>query len=571
MLRADVAALTAAGLAALAAACSTPATSPLSTPPGTPAAARAHETSGAITRDDLAYRIATLASDEFEGRGPASRGEELTVAWIAEEMAAMGLEPGNPDGTYFQEVPLVEATLDEATSSIAFEVNGAPLETTFGDDVVFWTKRIDETTGFEDAELVFVGYGVVAPEYGWDDYAGVDVEGRVVVMLVNDPGYELDDSEQFNGRAMTYYGRWTYKFEEAARQGAIGAIVIHEEAPASYPWGVVEFSWTGPQFDLVRADGGASRAALEGWVTHETAERLFEAAGYDWTQLRRAARDPGFRAVPLEGLTASATLNTSFREFSSRNVIGVLPGAERPDEHVLYTAHWDHLGVREVGPGEDGIFNGAVDNATGVAAILEIAERMASDPNPPERSVTFLSVTAEEQGLLGSAYFAANPLIDPAHIVGGMNIDGMLPVGRTRDVVVVGYGASELEDILREEAWRQDRYLRADPNPEAGYFYRSDHVELAKIGVPMLYADGGEEHRERGSAYGRELMAQYRALAYHKPADEFSESWDLSGMIEDAELLYRVGRRLADSLAWPNWNEDSEFRAIRDASLAGGG
>ncbi len=528
----------------------------------------APDTTANITAADLGARIAIVSDDRFEGRAPSSDGGMLASQWIAEEMARIGLEPAGDDGTYFQAVPLVESSLDVENSSLTLSSNGEALDLENGADYVYWTKRTEGEVSFEDSELVFVGYGIVAPEYGWNDYEGVDVRGRTVVMLVNDPGFESGDPDLFNGHAMTYYGRWTYKFEEAARQGATGAIIIHEDAPASYPWQVVQFSWSGAQFDLEREDGGASRTAMEGWVTRAVGRRLFEEAGLDFGEMRRAAREPGFRPVVMEGLTASGVLQTNVSHLESRNVLGVLPGAERPDEHVLYTAHWDHLGMRDVPEGEDAIFNGAVDNATGVSTILEIAEAFAGGERP-ERSVLFAAVTAEESGLLGSAYFAAHPTVPLNTIVAGMNIDGQLPVGRTRDVVVIGYGASELEDILEEEAAAQDRVIRPDPEPEAGYFYRSDHVELAKVGVPMLYADGGQDHRELGVEYGERVAAEYRANAYHKPADEYSEDWDLSGMEEDATLLFNIGMRIADTDIWPNWYETNEFRAIRDASMAG--
>lgn len=525
---------------------------------------------GAITETDIARRIAALSDDAFEGRAPGSPGGVAASQWIADEMAAIGLEPAGDDGSYFQTVPLVESAVDVSASHIDFRAGERSLEVRFGREIVAWTKR--QTAGHvtvEDSDLVFVGYGVVAPEYGWNDYEGVDVRGRTVVMLVNDPGFEREDDTLFNGRSMTYYGRWTYKFEEAARQGAAAAIIIHETAPASYPWQVVQFSWSGAQFDLERPNEGADRVAIESWITRSFARQLFDAAGLDFAEARRAAREPGFRAIELPGVTFEGSLATEITRLTSRNVVGAVRGAERPDEYVLYTAHWDHLGTREGSTQEDVIFNGAVDNASGVATILEIAERFAAGP-PLDRSALFLAVTAEESGLLGSAYYAANPLVPLSQTVGGMNVDAILPVGPTRDVVVVGYGASELEDILAEEAARQDRVLVPDPSPEAGYFYRSDHVEFAKVGVPMLYVDGGLDSVEFGIEYGQRLNEEYRANAYHLPADEFSDAWDMTGFVQNAELLYGVGARLASMEGWPNWYDGNEFRAIRDASLAAG-
>jgi len=517
--------------------------------------------SAAIAEADMRRMISTLADDEFEGRAPATPGGIAASQWIADEMARIGLEPGY-EGSYFQPVPLLEVTLDESTSSFDISHNGEPLGLTTNEDVVFWTKRAADEVSLDSSDLVFVGYGVVAPEYGWNDYEGVDVEGKTVVMLVNDPGYADPDSGLFNGNAMTYYGRWTYKYEEAARQGAAGVILIHQTAPASYGWNVVSGSWTGAQLDLAREPGEGTFAAVESWVTEDVARQLFELSGLDFDTLTAAASQADFEAVPMDGLTASATLHNSTRTLDSRNVVGVVPGTTRPDEYVIYTAHWDHIGIRDVAEGEDGIYNGAVDNATGTAAILEIGEAFMA--NPPERSVMILAVTAEESGLLGSAYYGENPIVPFSQTVGGINIDAMLPTGRSRDIIVVGHGASELENVLESVASEQDRYIVPDPNPEAGYFYRSDHISLAKHGVPMLYADGGEDLREGGTEAGQAAGEDYRANRYHGPADEYSADWPMDGMIENVELFYEVGSRLANSDDWPNWYEGNEFRALRD-------
>jgi len=518
--------------------------------------------SAAIAEADMRRMISTLADDEFEGRAPATPGGIAASQWIADEMARIGLEPGY-EGSYFQPVPLLEVTLDESTSSFDIAHNGEPLGLTTNEDVVFWTKRAADEVSLDSSDLVFVGYGVVAPEYGWNDYEGVDVEGKTVVMLVNDPGYADPDSGLFNGNAMTYYGRWTYKYEEAARQGAAGVILIHQTAPASYGWNVVSGSWTGAQLDLAREPGEGTFAAVESWVTEDVARQLFDLSGLDFDTLTAAASQADFEAVPMEGLTASATLHNSTRTLDSRNVVGVVPGTTRPDEYVIYTAHWDHIGIRDVAEGEDGIYNGAVDNATGTAAILEIGEAFMA--NPPERSVMILAVTAEESGLLGSAYYGENPIVPFSQTVGGINIDAILPTGRSRDIIVVGHGASELENVLESVASEQDRYIVPDPNPEAGYFYRSDHISLAKHGVPMLYADGGEDLREGGTEAGQAAGEDYRANRYHGPADEYSADWPMDGMIENVELFYEVGSRLANSDNWPNWYEGNEFRALRDA------
>lgn len=518
--------------------------------------------SAAIAEADMRRMISTLADDEFEGRAPATPGGIAASQWIADEMARIGLEPGY-EGSYFQPVPLLEVTLDESTSSFDIAHNGEPLGLTSNEDVVFWTKRAADEVSLDSSDLVFVGYGVVAPEYGWNDYEGVDVEGKTVVMLVNDPGYADPDSGLFNGNAMTYYGRWTYKYEEATRQGAAGVILIHQTAPASYGWNVVSGSWTGAQLDLAREPGEGTFAAVESWVTEDVARQLFDLSGLDFDTLTAAASQADFEAVPMEGLTASATLHNSTRTLDSRNVVGVVPGTTRPAEYVIYTAHWDHIGIRDVAEGEDGIYNGAVDNATGTAAILEIGEAFMA--NPPERSVMILAVTAEESGLLGSAYYGENPIVPFSQTVGGINIDAMLPTGRSRDIIVVGHGASELENVLESVASEQDRYIVPDPNPEAGYFYRSDHISLAKHGVPMLYADGGEDLREGGTEAGQAAGEDYRANRYHGPADEYSADWPMDGMIENVELFYEVGSRLANSDDWPNWYEGNEFRALRDA------
>ena len=515
-----------------------------------------------ISEADLRARIATLSDDSFEGRAPATPGGIAASQWVADEMARIGIAPGNGD-SYFQAVPLVEVTLNEDTSSFDIFHNGTSLGLSSGESVVYWTKRAESQVSIADSELVFVGYGVVAPEYEWDDYAGVDVTGKTVVMLVNDPGYANPDSEMFNGRSMTYYGRWTYKYEEAARQGAAGVIIIHQTAPASYGWNVVSGSWSGAQLDLAREPGTGTFASVESWVSEDMAHSLFEASGLDFDALTAAASQPGFSAVTMDGLTATGTLNNSTRTMDSRNVVGLIEGTMRPDEYVLYTGHWDHIGIRDVAEGEDGIYNGAVDNATGTAAILEIGEAFAA--NPPERSVMIIAVTAEESGLLGSAYYGDNPLVPYSQTVGGINIDAMLPAGRSRDVMVVGYGASELEDILTEEAAAQGRVIVPDPSPEAGYFYRSDHISLAKHGLPMLYADAGQDLLEGGVEAGEAFSNAYRENRYHNPADEYSADWVMDGMVEDITLLYNVGSRLANSSDWPNWYEGNEFRALRDA------
>ena len=524
-----------------------------------------------ISEASLRRYVSTLASDEFEGRAPASKGGRMTREYLIDQMQAIGLEPGY-NGSYEQPVGLVELTLIPNLSNLTINVNGEPRELDKGQEAVFWTKQVKEELSFEDSEMVFVGFGVVAPEYGWNDYEGLDVEGKTVVMLVNDPGFYLK-GEEFNGEAMTYYGRWTYKYEEAARQGATGVIVVHETAPASYGWGVVEGSWSGPQLDLERPDGGENRAILEGWIQKDVAEELFADAGMSYEEAKQAALSPDFTPIPMEGLTASATIKNTINKNESANVAGVLPGTENPDEYIVYTAHWDHLGktFAAIGGGGDSdtINNGAVDNATGTAAILAIAESFANAEVQPERSILFLSVTAEESGLLGSAYFAEDPFVPLKDIVGGINIDAILPTGPAKSLIVVGYGASEMEDVLKNVADGYSKTLVPDQNPSAGYFYRSDHISLAKKGVPMIYVDNGIDLVEGGEEAGRAFAEEYTENRYHKPADEYDDSWRMDGLIEVASILRDVGAELAYSEDWPNWYEGNEFRALRDAQREG--
>ena len=562
---------------ALAAACS-PAKPPepvaSATAPATPAGPVAFfaKTTPDINAADFASRDKELADDKYEGRGPGTVAGEASAQWVADEMKRIGLEPAGDNGTYFQTVQMVAQTVDPAKSTFGIDASGKAVAFEYGKDVVYASKRqkdTDATVSFKDSDMIFVGYGVNAPERNWNDFAGIDVKGKTIVMFVNDPGFITNDAKLFNGKAMTYYGRWTYKFEEAARQGATAALIIHETGPAAYGWNVVHDSWTGTQSDLVRDNGGADRAMLEGWITLDKATELFKDAGMDIDKLRAAANKPGFKAVPITGAKLSATITQTIKRTPSRNVLGVLKGSTHPDENVIYTAHWDHLGKKDGGkPGEDVISNGAVDNASGVAAILEIAEKMKSDP-PMPRSVTFIAVTLEESGLLGSAYYADHPTIPLNKIVAGINIDAIQPIGRTKDVTVIGYGASELEDVLKEALKKQGRVAKADPEPEKGYFYRSDHISLAKKGVPMLYAEGGIDKIDGGVKAGEAAGADYREHRYHGVKDEFDPNWDLTGVVEDMNMLYDVGHTIANGDKWPTWRKGNEFEAARKASLAG--
>ena len=519
-------------------------------------------TDAAIRAEDLAAQIQIIASDEFAGRQPGGPGERKTVAYLSSEFARLGLKHGNGD-SYVQQVPMVEI-VSEATGPVTIRFDdGASDSLKIGDEVTIQTLRDDPTSAVEDSELVFVGFGVNAPELDWNDYAGIDVKGKTVVVLVNDPGFETGDDSLFRGKAMTYYGRWTYKYEEALRQGAAAALIVHDDAGAAYGWEVVRNSFAGAEFDLPHVADALRPLAIRGWLTGAAAQRVFTHLGHDYAALRKAANQRGFKAVPLAA-KVSMGVTSRVRHAQSANVVGLLPGSERPDEVVIFTAHWDHLGRNFQDP-EDGIFNGAIDNATGVAALLELAEAFAKSPTPPKRTLMFLSVTLEESGLLGSKYYVQDPIMPLKNTVATLNMDAIQVIGKTRDVVVIGHGNSELEDILKRHAEAQGRIIVPEPTPENGFYYRSDHFNFAIAGVPSLYAKNGIDHVEKGEAYGRQVAADYVAKAYHKPADEFDPSWDLSGNVQDTELLYNVAREIADGDAWPNWYEGTEFRAARTA------
>ena len=517
---------------------------------------------------EAAYRrhIELLASDEFGGRAPASPGEELTVNYLIENFKSLGLEPANGD-SYTQAVPLAWVELTNTPPLLITGDDGLKLELSYPAEQVIWTRQQVAETSIEDSELVFVGYGIVAPENDWDDYAGVDVTGKTVVILVNDPGYATQDPDLFNGNTMTYYGRWDYKFDEANRQGAAGAIIIHDLLPAAYPWSTVENSWTGRQFDLERPDQGASLLKMEGWIRRDNATAVLAAAGLDLDELYTRALEPDFSAIPL-GLKASASLVNQTEAVPSQNVAAMLRGSEAPDEVFIYMAHWDHLGTDPNLEG-DQIYNGALDNASGTAALLEIAKAFAALPQAPRRSILFLALTAEEQGLLGSLYYASQPLHPLVDTVGGLNMDGMNNFGATRDITVIGLGMSDLDDYLTAAATAQERVVNGDREAEKGYYYRSDHFELAKEGVPMLYPAGGYDDRERGLSYGMEKADEYTNDHYHRVSDEYDLSWDVSGAMEDMNMYFKTGLEVANSEAWPNWKEGTEFKARRDAQRAG--
>jgi Zn-dependent M28 family amino/carboxypeptidase len=507
----------------------------------------------------------TLSSDEFQGRAPGTGGETRTVEFISREFERAGLRPGN-DGSWFQDVPLVEIT---AQGSAGLRIAGGTGDMTlaYRTDYIGASYRAQPRVAVENSEIVFVGYGINAPERGWNDYEGLDVRGKTVIILVNDPDWQSPGLEGiFNGRAMTYYGRWTYKFEEAARQGAAAALIVHDTQPASYGWNVVENSWSGPQLYMQSDNGGADQTAVNGWLTNAAARRILAAGGRDLDALTRAAQQRGFRAVPL-GLRASLAMDNQIRRATSRNVIGVLPGRAHPDEYVIYTAHWDHLGTCTE-TGEDRICNGAVDNASGTAALIALAEAHAR-AGPADRTLIFLAVTAEESGLLGSAYYAAHPIYPLARTAGGFNMDSLNMAGAARDFVSIGGGKSELDAYLQRAAAATGLRVSAEPTPQAGYYFRSDQFSFAKMGVPMLYGRGGEDLVNGGPAAGRAASEDYRANRYHGVDDEYNPAWDWAGALSDVQVYYRVGRELASNREWPNWLPGDEFRAIRDRSRAG--
>ena len=516
-----------------------------------------------IIESNIHRHVDLLASDEFEGRAPGTEGGEKTKKYLKNEFKKLGLSP--IQNNFYLEVPLSKMTvnLNESFLSIG-NIEGAksqPLKA--GSEAVYWTKRVNEEVSIQSSGLVFVGYGIVAPEFGWNDYKNIDVTGKTVVMLINDPGFATEDANLFNGRAMTYYGRWTYKYEEAARQGADAVLIIHETAPAAYPWQVVETSWAGKQIDLKREDMGQSRVKVEGWITREVAEDIFSQSNLNLDQLKQDALNAEFQAVEMPGLTLDATLKNTIEYSMSHNVAAVKRGTKHPDEYILMMAHWDHLGMNDDQSG-DNIYNGAVDNATGTAGLLELANYFSSIES--ERSLLFLAVTAEESGLLGSQYFAEYPPIDLSNVVAGYNFDAVLPMGKTKDMIVVGYGASQLEDILKKELNKIDKYITPDPEPEKGFFYRSDHISLAKKGVPMLYADGGIDKVDGGRAAGKAIADKYTTIDYHQPSDEYDSTWDLSGFTEQLTITVNMVNYLANSNVWPEWYEGNEFKSIREES-----
>ena len=504
--------------------------------------------------------VEILSSDEFEGRAPASPGGEKAKNFIRERFEEAGLKPGNGN-SYFQAVPLLEIeSHDFSTLHISGEGNSLSLQ--FLTDMVVGSYRMEDEISVLNSELVFAGFGIVAPEYDWNDYEGIDVQEKTVVLLVNDPGFHTKDESLFNGRAMTYYGRWTYKFEEAARQGAAAALIIHQTAPASYGWDVVRNSWSGTQYSVV-VDGNTGRLPAEGWIQYSAAEQIFSNAGLNLEQMITEASQPGFSAIPLKA-AASVSFKNRYSQTECHNVLGYIEGSRYPDETVVYMAHWDHLGKVETEDGTD-IYNGAVDNATGVAGLFALAEAFRAEGKAPERSILFMAVTAEESGLLGSRYYAEHPTFPIATTVGGINMDALNVYGPTHDVVSIGYGFSELDNLLEKHAVAQKRTVKPDPNPERGYYYRSDHFNLARKGVPMIYAKGGDEYIGRDEAYSK-MVQDDAARRYHSPDDVVHDLWNIEGIKQDLMLYYNIGKELANQRIFPDWNEGNEFSAVRDST-----
>ena len=504
-----------------------------------------------INEEQLIEHIKVLASDEFEGRSPSSKGEKLTLDYLTKQLTAVGFKPGNGD-SFLQAVPMVSI---EASPDMTLTIGGKDYQ--YGHDMVMGSSRISQFEQLKNSELVFVGYGVNAPEYNWNDYKDLDVKGKTVVILVNDPGFATQDPALFNGNAMTYYGRWTYKYEEASRQGAEGAIIIHETAPASYNWSVVEHSWSGPQFGFVRDDLNKDRVAVEGWINSDVAKELFAKAGLNFEQAKAQAAKGSYH-VDMGNLNASVTVKNTVKESVSYNFIATLPGNVKPDEHILYTAHWDHLG-KDTSLVGDQVYNGAVDNASGTGALIEVAEAFAKLPVAPERSITIMAVTAEEQGLLGSKFYAANPIIPAAKTVANINMDALGVDGRSSDVSVYGLGQSELDNFLKAAVSKQDRVIAGDPRPAAGIYYRSDHFAFANIGIPALYAKTGKTPVDETTKLLRSELKESLGKCYHNLCDEYNEAWDMSGAVQDMQAFFEIGYALSKENVWPQWSKTSEF------------
>ena len=511
---------------------------------------------------DLEPNLITLSSDEFMGRMPFTEGEQLTTSFLESKFKEMGLEPGNGD-SYFQEVPMV-SIITYPEQSMEFKSAQGSVVGEGLKDFVIWTQRTDSLVRIQDAEVVFAGFGIVAPEYGWDDYKNLDVKGKIVVVLINDPGFGSEDSTFFKGNTMTYYGRWTYKYEEAVRQGALGCLIVHNTIPAGYGFNNIQNSWKASKLYLDDRGQDKYKLGFEGWITLPFAKQLFEKMGKNESELLQNARTPDFQGFST-GMRLSTSLAVEPTYNVSKNVIAKITGKTAPEEVIIYSAHWDHIGIGKPDETGDTIYNGALDNASGTAALLALAKAFKTDEQP-DRTVVFLAVTAEEQGLWGSAYYAKQPIYPKEKTVANINMDGVNPYGKMKDVSVIGVGQSEMEDLLDEELKKLGRYAAPEPNPVVGYYFRSDHFNFAKIGIPALYIGTGIDHVEKGKEYGKQLQEEYVAQYYHKPADAYDpKRWNLDGAVDDVQLLYQVGRNLANSTRWPGWKEGSEFKAIRDS------
>lgn len=511
---------------------------------------------------DLEPNLITLSSDEFMGRMPFTEGEQLTTSFLESKFKEMGLEPGNGD-SYFQEVPMV-SIITYPEQSMEFKSAQGSVVGEGLKDFVIWTQRTDSLVRIQDAEVVFAGFGIVAPEYGWDDYKNLDVKGKIVVVMINDPGFGSEDSTFFKGNTMTYYGRWTYKYEEAVRQGALGCLIVHNTIPAGYGFNNIQNNWKASKLYLDDRGQDKYKLGFEGWITLPFAKQLFEKMGKNESELLQNARKADFQGFST-GMTLSTSLAVKPTYNVTKNVIAKVTGKTAPEEVIIYTAHWDHIGIGKPDETGDSIYNGALDNASGTAALLALAKAFKTDEQP-DRTVVFLSVTAEEQGLWGSAYYAKQPIYPKEKTVANINMDGVNPYGKMKDVSVIGVGQSEMEDLLDEELKKLGRYAAPEPNPVVGYYFRSDHFNFAKIGIPALYIGTGIDHVEKGKEYGKQLQEEYVAQYYHKPADAYDpKRWNLDGAVDDVQLLYQVGRNLANSTKWPGWKEGSEFKAIRDS------
>lgn len=510
--------------------------------------------------ESIQKHMGILASDEFEGRMPCSPGEDKTVAYLVEQLKELGLKSGNGN-SYTQDVPLIEID-GTPKGDMILDYGDEKVSLGFPKDFVVHSQRKADQVSIQDSELVFCGYGIVAPERGWNDFKDMDLKGKTAVVLVNDPGFGGQDSTFFKGNTMTYYGRWTYKYEEADRQGADGLLIIHEKTSAGYPWFVVESSWTGGQQGLSGVDRSQD-CGVKGWISLDTAKDLFDKAGLDMAKEIRAARTKDFQPKSLKA-KASVVIDNKYTECISKNVAAIIPGTKKPDEYIVYTAHWDHIGIGPAVEG-DSIYNGALDNASGTTAVLEIAKAFAMSDKKPDRSIMFLFVTAEEQGLLGSEYYVKNPLVPLNKTVCNLNMDGVNPAGKMKDFTIVGMGHSEMDEYAERAAVAEGRYVQNELEPEKGYFYRSDHFNFAKAGVPALYAEGGYDHWDKGKEYAMEFKDGYVKDRYHAPADEFdADEWNYDGFIQDAAIYFNIGNTLANSKEWPKWYKGSEFRREMD-------